>query len=328
MRIDLLHSFSWEESGEAGAAALPEHLKLTGGQSVRVYNGLSQALFEIAFGTAHLFSHKRNMGLVSGNTWAFDAIMPLLYKENFQVQEVSWQTADFKTFLADLKKETLFVLWSEDHPITGELAEADQIDQELNSRRIFSIRVSHFAHLTRGQELRPYSIRLCSLSQGLTLALCGARFRTGPVIAHRQNWSVSDIVEQIQSRYGNAHEDESAVLNFEKETPLASGFFPLLQHHRRIFDRAIIYHPNLNSEPVMHSLLGKQALSRQGEAADVEILNRCRWQPLPQLRAWWKPMPDEAVLRGLLLLSVNQIKTTGVMEALKAGERAASVVLP
>lgn len=328
MKIDLLNTFAWDETNEVAQARLGQHVPAGG--SLRVYGGISQALFEIVFGTALIFSHKKNMAVISGNTWAFEGILPHLYKEGFQVfEDKAHRLTDWKAFVANLKKDTSFVLWCEDHPVLGTYQDLDELDQELNKQRIFSIRISHSAHLYRTTEVRPYSIRVCSINPMLTLAKCGQKFRAAPLFVHRSVWSPAATVATIESAYTGKAENKEAIQGFESRVHQQTGFKPVLATEARIFDRAVIYHPELNSENVLRKIKEKasRSISAPMFESDVEILNQCRWSPAPHLRVWWEPEPFEEIIRGLLLLSTAMVQEKSIMGWLEDGEKGARLEL-
>lgn len=309
MKVDLLNTFAWDETNELAQSRLSAHVP--NGGTLRVYGGLSQALFEVAFGTALLFSHKKNMAVLSGNTWAFEGVLPHLYKEGFQVQEEKIaKITDWKAYLANLKKENSFVLWCEDDPVFGTYQDCDELDQELNKLRIFSIRVSHSAHLFKPVEIRPYTIRICSINPMLTLAKCGQKFRAAPLMVHRSVWNPAATVATIEQALTRGSEDRSAIQAFESAVERKTGFKSVLKTDARLFDRAVVYHPELNSDSVLRRIKEKSGhgLNTPMYEIDAEILNQCRWSPSPHLRAWWDPLPSEEIIRGLLLLSTELVK--------------------
>lgn len=326
MKVDLLNTFAWDETNELAQSRLAQHVPSNG--TLRVYGGVSQALFEVVFGTALLFSHKKNMAVISGNTWAFEGTLPHLYKEGFQVQEEKFHSIkDQKAFVANLKKDTSFVIFCEDNPVFATTMDWDELDQELNKQRIFSIRISHSNHLYKNAEVRPYSIRICSINPMLALAKCGQKFRAAPLSVHRSTWNGPATVATIEEAYKNKTEDKAAIENFEAAVQKSSGFKPVLNTDSRIYDRAVIYHPNLNSDNVLRKI--KEHLSRSVNApmyeADAEILNQCRWAPAPHLRAWWDPQPHEEIIRGLLLLSTELVKEKNILDWLSEGEKGARI---
>lgn len=325
MKVDLLHTFSWEETNEL----LRERLTgFSAPADLRVYAGLGHGLFELAFGVALLYSHKKCAAVISGETWAFEGVLPSLYKEGFQVQDQRRRHVTHpREWVDSLKKETSFVLWNEDHPVTGSFTYNDEIDAILNEKRIFSIRVSHSAFLTRAQEVRPYSVRLCSITPTLSLAVCGSKFRGPPLAANRMFWQGSTILQEIEKAIQVPGEDRTLVEQFESAVGGPTSFRPLLSAGDRLYDRAVVYHPGINAEAVYAELGDLTQKASPMFESGLEILNQCRWRPAPHLRTWWDPMPSEEVIRGLMLFSLPILKHKDLMKRLSAVEKNASLTI-
>lgn len=320
MKVDLLHTFAWDDLNEALVQEVGATLGT--GSTLRVYQGLSQAVFETVMGTALFYSHKKHYGFLSGETWAFDAVIPNLLKDGFQSQNIrAGAIEDPKAWVASLSKETGFVLWSEDHPVLGSYQQREELDQALNAQRIISIRVSHSAFLTRPQEIRPYSVRICSLSPDLALAQVGARFKSPPLFVHRHYWDGVQTLARVREALKAQPENQKEILDFEAQFDGSSAVRGLLRlplDGARIYDRALIYHPEVSSEFIAQDLAASagRSLAAPGFEHQIEIINRCRWQPAPSFANWWDPQPREAVLAGLLVLSLEQVKRPGILSVL------------
>lgn len=327
MKVDLLHTFAWEDLNETLTQEFGSNLgvgdSLGAGGSLRVFQGLSQAVFEIVMGTGLFYSHKKHYGFLSGETWAFDAVIPNLLKDGFQNQTVrAGAVDDVKAWVASLSKETGFVLWSEDHPVLGTYQQREELDQLLNAQRIISIRVSHSAFLTKPQEIRPYSVRICSLAPNLTLAQIGNRFKSPALFSHRQYWDTKKTLESVRVNLKALPENQKLVEEFEAQfdgSAAVGGLSRLPVSGPRIFDRALIFHPEISSEFIAQSLVGRsqKKLAEPGFERQIEIVNRCRWQPAPSFASWWDPKPRDAVLAGLLVISTEQLSQPGLLAALK-----------
>jgi hypothetical protein len=136
MHIDLLPNELWETLNTKVSA----NLNLGADTTVRVSKGLATSVHEVVASMAQFYSHKRSAAYVKGATHAFLGVLPGLYKEAFQIQVIPTQDMASVTWIENLKKDTNFVLYPEDHPITGEIYPWQEIDQKLNELKIFSIR--------------------------------------------------------------------------------------------------------------------------------------------------------------------------------------------
>src|SRR5437868_6339989 len=160
MKLALVPLEEWEKLNDQ----LKIQFSLPAENSVKIYKGMAHAVFETAQGTAQFLSHKRSLGVVKGQTPYFDSLLPYFYKEVFGVQAISHLAlTDPEVWVNSLKKDTIFVLLAEDHPVTGELYNYDRLDELLNEKKIFSFRISHFRHFYEKVPLRPFFVPLSCL---------------------------------------------------------------------------------------------------------------------------------------------------------------------
>ncbi|HRO67856.1 MAG TPA: hypothetical protein PL182_09860, partial [Pseudobdellovibrionaceae bacterium] len=145
MRMDIYPVENWDRTN----TALEEAWGKQEGNTVQAHRGLSAGLHEIVLGFAQIYSHKRAIAVVKGNSWAVDFIVPWFLKEAYSVQSITVEELekDPEAWVKSLKKDTAFVLFAEDHPLTGEAWNWNRFDKLLNENKHFSIRVSHNAFI-------------------------------------------------------------------------------------------------------------------------------------------------------------------------------------
>ena len=117
MKLDLFPLETWETLNSTIKTAwnVPEDV------SVRTFSNLPTAVYEVAQGTAQFLSHKRSLAVIKGQSFVFQPLLPYFYKEAYQIQILGHQSLpDVKIWVEALKKDTLFVVFCEDHPVTGE----------------------------------------------------------------------------------------------------------------------------------------------------------------------------------------------------------------
>jgi hypothetical protein len=318
MRIDLLVHEKWEGLSEDLKALVPVETLENHTFSLRPFRGLAHAVFEIIFGNALYFDHKKNAGIVKGNTYAFTGVLPFLYKNSYEIQSIPYQEMSEPTaWVESLKKDTNFVLFAEDHPVSGELYEWRKLDQLLNEKKIFSIRVSHHSWLAQTTQLGPFSVRICSVSSDYAFAAGGSRFKAPPLISPKMNWQPRDFLAQFEQTKAAFMENQKTVLDFEGKLP--QGWQPYLQKtQKRLFDRAIIYNEKYNGEAIQKAIL--RELGEAGSHVGVESLSFRRWQGLENFEDWWQPTPSLEQIRGLLTIDVRLLKTMDFPMALKKAE--------
>lgn len=309
MRVDLIAPEEWE----ARQDLLRREFFPATTETWTPAPGAAAAVFENVLGLAQIYSHKRSVAFIHGNSPVFDSVVSWFLREAYQVQKKS--VADFANdeaalvaWFDGLKKDTVMILLAEDHPVTGELLPWDEIDRVANDRKIFVVRVSHQAHRTDRPVLRPYSSRICSVRSDLALVGCGARFRVHPVFSQRWGWLGGDLAEVLRNEFGGPAVALEQVLAFE-------GLFPeanlLAGVNRRLADRAVLSFVDVSGEALRAELLNHGV-------SGVETADLCRWNSMKIHREWWKQAPSDERLRGLVLLPAALLSQTIGGESLEA----------
>ncbi len=302
MRIDILPAEQWESLNEQ----IRGSLGLGSESSVKVSPGVFPALIETILGFNQFFSHKKALGIIKGMNPHFEWALPYLYKDAYSAQGISVsQLSEPIKWVESLKKETNFVLIPEDHPVTGEMLSPQilsAIENKLNDLKIFCIRLSHFAFGRRDFEIKPYSVRICSVSPQVALILSGTKVKLPAVLSHKMNWSVSQTFQSVKKYFSEFSEDRELILDFERNLP--EGFFPVLDSPHRVWDRSVISHRGVNSAALLTAL---------GESFDGgdQLLSAslCDWGSINLYDSWWENRPEKEVLRGLMLFSPQAIQS-------------------
>lgn len=305
MLIDVRRPEMWGELNDK----VKDLLRLPETVRCHCYQGLGHAIFEITQSTAQFMSHKKSVAFIKGQTSVLDDLLPYYYKETYQVNVLShMQMQNVSEWVESLNKDTNFVVFSEDHPVTGELYSfAEELDELLNKKRIWSVRISHFNHLTKkSNEVRPYSVRLCSYTPDVAVALLGQRYRSPSLVAHNMNWRAEEFIQSLQNHASGHREDPLSVQKFETEMEAkANLFFP--KGALRIFDRSVVYFEDINAEAVAHRLFEKLNLPPEEGWKLVSTTNMCHWSGMKMFKHWWEPAPSAEMLRGLLVIGTQAL---------------------
>ena len=308
MRADFLTSNGWELANQKIKNLF--NLTVSSGEfDVRCYKGLAAGLLEVLSGTASFLSHKRTLGLVVGQTWAQESLLPHLLRENFQIKYFTkddLQNPD--KILTDLEGEASCFLWPEDHPLTAETFDGEALEEALAKKRIFSIRVSHHAYRTRPIKLSPYAIRLCSVTNDLSVAVTGARFKTPSWVVPLMSWDPLEVEFKVKKVMTGNPEREESVKKFESQLRL--GWQPYFKSDRRVWDRAVIFNLGVAGDQVLQELseILQKPLASPGEKSWIETTHLCRWQTSLRSLNWWKEAPSADTLRGLILLDAEVLE--------------------
>ncbi len=306
MLIDVVRPETWEELNDQVKTCLGLAPRIR----ARAYQGLSQAVYEVSQSTAHFMSHKKAIGVVQGQTSVFEGLLGYYYKETYEVNARSHtQITDVKEWVESLKKETCFVLFSEDHPVTGELYPfTDELDRLLNEKRIFSFRISHARHFHESVEIRPYTVRLCSYAPTVSVAILGERFRSPALQVQNQSWSEVDFIKELTQARDGRSVNQLLVEKFESEMATVARSF-LSPGSARLYDRALCVFPDVSAEAVAQKVFSKLGLSAQEGWKKLETTNMCQWNAMKMFRHWWEPVPSTDSLRGLLVVGPELLAT-------------------
>lgn len=277
---------------------------------------MAHAVFEIGQGTAQFMSHRRSLGALKGQTPYFESLLPYFYKEVYGVQTVNHQAlTDPEAWVNGLKKDTIFVLHAEDHPVTGELYNYDRLDELLNEKKIFSFRASHFRYNYEKSPLRPYSVRICYLNSDLAVAFCGERYKTPPLIAPQMNWEPSRVLETVRKIHVSP-QDQALVENFEESfADIASPWFA--PSAARLYDRVLLKFPDVNGEALLQRLFDHLQVDPSKYYETLDTTNLCRWLHFKTFTSWWEPKPSTEDLASLLVIDSGWLVTKDFAKILK-----------
>ncbi|WP_413612530.1 hypothetical protein [Bdellovibrio sp. HCB-110] len=306
MFIDVVRPESWEELNDQVKTFLGLEARLR----VRSYQGIAQAVFEISQGTAQFMSHKKSIGVILGQTSVFESLLPYYYKETYEVHTLSHlKLTNVKEWVESLKKDTNFVLFSEDHPVTGELYPfAEELDKLLNEKRIFSFRVSHSQHFYEPSQLRPYTVRLCSFNPTAAVAVLGERFRSPSLLAQNMTWDQVHFLMELTDARASRVANPLLVEKFEQEiSSVATPYFKA--GAPRLFDRAVCVFNDVSAEALAEVLFKKMGLSSEQGWSKLSSTNMCHWSVVKMFRHWWEPAPSLEELRGMLIVGPELLNT-------------------
>ena len=295
--------------------------------TVRAYQGLAPAIWEITQATAQFYSHKRHVALVTGHSPHLHPVLPFLYKDGFHVQMVS-RIDDVKAFVEGLKKDTNFVIFCEDHAVTGELYDVEELDALLNEKRIIALRISHQNHYFRDVEIRPYTVRICGYNPRAAIAFSGNKYKAPGTIAPLQYWDPETFITNIQTFRSEAKENESLVKEFEKNIP--EGYSVLPMPAKRCFDRSLIYSTDVAGEALQKSLtaMTKITLQKPGWETRIETTHLCRWGGVNTYQSWWdEKRPSDQILRNMLILSPEILANPNINQFLQQAQAESRFVI-
>ncbi|MCE3008998.1 MAG: hypothetical protein LW875_00080 [Proteobacteria bacterium] len=296
--------------------SLKDQLKIKPEIQVRLYSDWSQAAFETVLGVAHFLSHKKSMGIVKGKTFVWNPIMSFLYREAFQVQQVPQAAEsfsnDFQTWLEVAKKDTLFVLHQDDHPISGEIYSSEVIDQQLNDRKMFSIRVRHQPSSLADLEVSPNTAVIQLVSGRFALVLLGSKCKFPLLFSSHQSPLVlsQGLVNADLKNFSDDFQDSEKVSAFESS--LAANFVaPFARIQRRKSGSLVFGKAGMSGD-----LLARE-ISRSIPDLEIQTLSRCYWKAPLSYKDWWDAAPSEDLLNQMVVIPSRALRDRRLQDTLE-----------
>lgn len=313
MRIDVAAPDAWGRLSERYRASLPESFQ-DPGLNILVFNGVGHAVTEITKSLAQLYAHKKTIAIISHVDPAFESVAVAFSQDEFQVKVITPEQAEDPATWAPLMDELLFVLASEDDPITGRITNLDGLNEATKGKRVFKIIVSHEAHNWKPlQRPEPFGVKILSLSSNRALLIAGERCRVQPQFAPNLNWgneSDSEIqnLTAILKNPKSESEAKSKVQSFEAKLP--SGFKAYFAPtEARLYDRTVFHHEDYDGLAVIDELSStlRTQIQPVGQNSELETTSACRWES-PRFQDWLLARGEtESTIRGLVIASKDLI---------------------
>jgi hypothetical protein len=316
MRIDLPTPDAWIKICEKYRAHLPFKESPA---VVQVYLGYGHAIWEAIRGLAQLYSNRKTIALIGPSEPVIESIMKEFSAEGFAIKNISLTEAtDAAAWLDPIQADVLLTLWVKDDPVTGRLYDHAAVDTLLKDKRIFRLSLLHAQQPISATKPAPFEVWIRSLTPERALLMAGERYRAQPTLAPKMPWiSAKDEGAHRFPTEAECAEMQKRVHDFENALP--KGFKPYFQKDEaRIFDRAVISHPELDGSAVIERLAERinQPLHPLGIDTELEAISQCRWQST-RLSAWLtKRGESEEMIRGAVILSEDVLKTPSLAKHL------------
>lgn len=284
----------WDELNQS----LQENLGTPKDNPVKCYPNLYVAVDEVCTQIASFLSHKKAFTWTKGFSPLFEGSLAGFLRDGLQVQSVDWKvfeqvTIDPVAWVEALPKDTLFVLGFEDHAVTGQKLNLQIVEEALNQKKIFFIRVSHFQLPPKEQELKPYTIWIGPTGvENYSAVVCGARFRAPERIVPYHPWKKISFSDRI-----TLDENAELVQKFENLYPDEKWFD---DRTSRRFDRVLLGFKTVTGDALRRRLL--VALNQPSDSELITTPHVCFLKSLRALKSWWTPNPEPDKLRGLILI--------------------------
>ena len=267
--------------------------------------GVAAAVNELSLSMAQLYSHKTSIAVSKSPN--FERLVVQFSRNGYRVQEFEpTQLQDPQDWIAQLNKDTLFVLFERDEAFTGELYAMEAATQALEGKKIFTIAVSHNQHFFRAfPRCSDHQVEVCSAGPGRAVALLGARVNIPSVFALSLPWKEWDISDFLKVQTVKS-EKRQEIEQFEKIH--IKGFTPLFKSEMksRIYDRAAIHCEDVDGYSLISELstLMNIKLQEPGYETRLEATSLCRWSGEKNF-SWLVRHLGERSAQGLILISAD-----------------------
>ncbi len=320
MQVDYQVPGQWWEFNEL----LTQSLQLPSDKvQVRAFKGLHAALCEVTQSLSQQFPHKKKAYFFKGMDPSLEGAMMALSRSGVQVEALELSSLDSGSWREALSTDSLCAVYSADDPLLGRRYSVSELESELLQKKIFSLRVSHALHHFEAlpQELARPQLRVLSMGSDLALAFTHSRLRFVTPIAEGQSWPQqinSHLAEQL-GRLGQDKESMDLVKAFEGSGPAGAESLWGPENHQRIYDRALIYWPDMDGGAVIETLAGllSHALQPPGQDFLLESSSLSRWGGLRSMD-WLKAQGlGPEVIRGLVILDQSLLTRPNILQILE-----------
>lgn len=263
--------------------------------NIQHYLGVAHALKEISLSLSETLAHKKTVAFAGDDELVFENLAQLFSSRGYNTKLLS--RAEFNKpdeWLAPIMSDLLFVMYAEDHPVTGEIHDWQAGLEALKTTRLHRIAISHAAHrfkaLTRPL---PFEIKVLSLAPDMAVMVAGERGKIRPLMADilpLPPWGAG-LPNEMAERLKPLDDAESElrrrrIESFEGSLPF--DFKPVLAPGaNRCLDRAVFYHEGFDGSAVIETLAEhiEISLSSPGCEGALETMSLCRWNN-PRQNEW------------------------------------------
>ncbi|MFP5518474.1 MAG: hypothetical protein ACLGGX_01120 [Bdellovibrionia bacterium] len=287
----LVDSSGWRRVNQT----LKNSLTISDENQLWLHASLPQAVFDVIYGGAQFNAHKKSIAYIRGRSNLLDSILPLFYKQNYNVQS-TWhsQLKQVAEWVGSLKPDTLMVVIFADHAVTGESAfYVDELVEALSQKKIFAIVISHHQRFKKSP--RPYEVQISPLNSHAAISVIGTRFKAPALITPLLDWG--DISPEIHHFTSDLLLEDSVLDLIEKRKTDLPESYSLMGCDNNT-QKIIVSSNDIASEYIIYKL--KKSFSTG--VSEIITTHFCHDGYSTQYKNWWESCPQPNTLRGLLVL--------------------------
>jgi hypothetical protein len=305
MKIDFKSPTSWVDLNDR----LSEELGLSESNfEVRSYLGTHHAVTETITGLAKLYPLKKKIVFLKNFDPCYAEGLTALAKEGYQLNGIeSDHFFNFDELKTKIEKDTLCVLYSVDDPLFGLKNSIETFKNQLKEETVQQIFVSHADHFITGIDKTPgkNSTYIYGINKRQAVSIVGERARIGALSTSSLSWPTQwDLTTLIKVATSN----KEVIQKFEsQEIAGAKPFFPA--DIERVWDRAVIYWPDMDGYALTHLLIEKMNWPHKppGENEKLETISLSRWGSGRIFELYKNKYTDAKMWRGTIIVSADII---------------------
>jgi hypothetical protein len=263
----------------------------------RFYETVSLAVYDISFSLLQFLSHRPKIAMIRQGSSVFELMIPIFLRQQTPIQ-FKTETQNSLQFLADIDKQTNFLLWSAENEITGEIiyseAQCLEIHKILSDLRIFSVQIVNSSRNINKSEIlkNKYSI---------IIETAGIFLDPQTQIFYTEKMKAPSLIGPFQKINFNLSPSESS-LGPDYELSLISDY-----EYSRLFvatknyltDRKVFVFKNCSGEMIMQKLIEKKSI----QSDQIFSTSSLPTGVLDTFKNWWPEAVKPDLLLGLLVIS-------------------------
>lgn len=266
------------------------------------YPGFSYALTEAIRGMQNLFPHKKKVYLLGNAHPLMEEAYQYLSGEAFDIKMIPWK--DLASQEEEILKEDFnFVLYCEDHFLTGEIFPWKEFSEKLEAKRKYSISLSSSSHLSQAEEYQKknsFHIRILGVGRRSAIGLYGSRLRKLSALGIGKDAVDLQSFEDFKNFSVENVLSESDLKSAEKAFDSIDGVESYFSGQSRYRDRFVLRIPGVDTFAI------KQMYLRESKSLEGKIITAslCEWGGIKELSWFNEDFPSYE----MIVLSAKEFK--------------------
>lgn len=261
---------------------------------------MAAAFREIPLAISQMYSHRMTIYYQQNIAWYIDESVKAFSRLGYKVLPLTDLT------LTTAAKDTLMIIVSDDHPVTSEIYDWQNLLVAANEKKIFILHSSNRVHEYNepNYNVLPYELRVLRTSADRSIALSGEKSKFFPYFNSGLDWSKENS-ENFELKK-NLQEKKNEIEQFESDP--GCGFIAYIKPtQKRIYDRSVVYWSDMDGFSFVEELIRLSNRNWQiGLHASCTSL--CYWGNSPVITSMSVKESPETI-RGLVVLDASIVNS-------------------